>query len=539
MKCRISLLITAVILLSFPVVNSGQAPDLGNAAGFVLFTTAGAVTNTGISHITGNVGTSSGSNTGFGNVNGVMNANDYETGLCSADLLIAYHQLDTTTATFSIASSLGGDTLVPGVYAISGGATLNLDLTLDAEGDSNAVFIFQIAGPLSTSADSRIRLIKSAKACQVFWKVEGLVSMASGTIMKGTIIANNSAINMSTGVALDGRALSINGAISVDGVLAYTPVGCGSPILTGPDVPPALSFIECYAIFSSIGEVTNTGITYVNGDVGSNDGLTTGFNPLFVTGTIHPIADASTATCATHLHDINNYLDILLFDIKLLYSAQFGNSLVLTPHTYIMNGAVTFTDTLFLNAQGNADAVFVIQVFGALSTSTHSQVVLMNGTQAKNVFWKVEGAVDINDSSVFKGTLVCNNGAINLGTGVTIEGRVLTTDGAYNTAAITTTMTPVCANVGISPLIAGNTNEAVTVYPNPFSTHTTIMINDALQMNQAELRIYNIWGAEVMKKTVTDPLTTLDTSHLLQGIYFFRLILGGVEEQSGILVSQQ
>ena len=74
-------------------------------------------------------------------------------------------------------------------------------------------------------------------ACNVFWKVEGLVSLAAGTFMRGTIIANNAAINLSTGDTLEGRALTTNGAVSVDGVLTYTPIGCGSPVLTGPKAP--------------------------------------------------------------------------------------------------------------------------------------------------------------------------------------------------------------------------------------------------------------------------------------------------------------
>ena len=122
-----------------------------------------------------------------------------------------------TIPNFFPAPLLGnGQTLTAGVYSISGAATLNSDLTLDALGNANAVFIFQVQGPLSTNADSKVKLINGAQACKVFWKVEGLVSMASGTTMRGTIIANNAAISMSTGDTLEGRALSTTGAITVD-----------------------------------------------------------------------------------------------------------------------------------------------------------------------------------------------------------------------------------------------------------------------------------------------------------------------------------
>ncbi len=217
------------------------------------------------------------------------------------DLLSAYNQLNSTTAGFFPAPSLGsGQTLTAGVYSIGSNATLNLDLILNAQGNSNAVFIFKIQGALSTNASSKVKLINGAKACNVFWKVEGLVSMASRTTMRGTIIANNAAINISTGDTLEGRALSTAGAVTLNGVLAYLPTGCGSPVLTGPTAPN-LGAAACYAIFSSNGAVSNSGTTYATGDVGSNSGLTTGYNPAFVTGTIHPIPDGSTAQCAQDL----------------------------------------------------------------------------------------------------------------------------------------------------------------------------------------------------------------------------------------------
>ncbi len=435
---RIKLLsgVITLTVLFYPGINFAQAPTLGTAANFVLFSAIGAVSNTGISQLTGNIGTNSGASTGFGNVNGVMHDDDGASTQCAADLLIAYNQLDAAIPTFFPAPLLGnGDTLTAGVYKISGVTTLGGDLFLNAQGNANAVFIFQIEAAFSTNASSKIKLINGALACNVFWKVEGLVSMASATFMRGTIVANNAAIDMNVNDTLEGRALSTTGAVTINGILAYTPTGCGSPVLTGP-VAPILASSACYAIFSSNGPVTNTGITLVTGDVGTNVGLTTGFDPLLVTGTIHPMPDGSTAACAADLLNVYNYLNVLPNDIELLYPAQFGRNLVLTPHTYLMNAAASFTDSLYLNAAGNANAVFVIKINGALTTSVNSKVILINGARAGNVFWKIEGAVTINDNSVFNGTIICNNGAINLNTGDSLSGRALTTTGAVNTAAI-------------------------------------------------------------------------------------------------------
>lgn len=446
--------LTIVLMLLIPSINFGQSINLGTAANFAVFSANGAVSNTSISHITGNVGTNSGSSTGFGNVNGVMHDNDGATAQCVVDLMVAYNQLNIAIPTFFPSTLLGNsDTLEAGVYSIATAATLNSVLILDAQGDPNAKFIFQINGAFSTSANAKIKLINGALACNVFWKIEGLVSIAPGTFMKGTIIANNGAINLTTNDTIEGRILSTTGAITIDGSLVYTPIGCSSPYLTGPVAPDLLS-TSCFTIFSSDGPVLNTGISHIIGSVGTNVGLTTGFDPLTVTnGNIHPIPDTMTANAAADLLNVYNYLNALPYDIELLYPAQFGNSLVLTPHTYLMNSAVTFTDSLFLNAQGNQDAVFVIKIFGAMTTSTYSNVVLMNGAKAENVYWLVQGAVNINNYSIFRGTLVVNNGAIEISnTGIELNGRALSTNGAISTTAITTTMTTVCNAGGVIDL---------------------------------------------------------------------------------------
>ncbi|HXB13664.1 MAG TPA: ice-binding family protein [Bacteroidia bacterium] len=538
---RLKALSVAIMFLA-PILNFGQAPTLGTAANFVLFSSNGAVTNTGTSHLTGDVGSNTTLSTGFGNVDGVMNDKNAASAKCAADLLTAYNQLKADVPTFFPAPLLGnGDTLVAGVYSISGASTLNLKLYLNAKGDANAVFVFQMSGPFSTNALSKIMLINGALACNVYWKVEGLVSMATGTSMKGTVIANNAAIKMTTGDTLEGRALSTAGAVTINGIYAYTPIGCGSPTLTGPTAP-TLTASACYAIFSSNGSVTNTGITFVNGDIGTNVGLTTGYNAVDVKGTIHPSPDGSTAACAADLTTVYNYLNTLAYDIQLLYPAQFGRNLVLTPHTYLMNSAATFTDTLYLNAESNTNAVFVIQVNGALSTSTYCKVILINGAQAKNVYWLVKGAVNINNYSLFKGTIICNNGAINLSTGVTLDGRALTTAGKYTTAAMTDTGAVLpgdCLALGISSLNAVNSEETVTIYPNPFNSSTTIVLNGASPMDKAEFRMYNLLGQEVASTTITNQETILETSKLPSGIYFYQVVNNDKLIQSGKLISNK
>jgi hypothetical protein len=536
-KMKTSLLSTIMVfsLLLTQNLSFSQAPTLGTSANFVLFSSAGAVTNTGITHLTGNVGTNNGSSTGFGNVDGVMHDGDGTTAQCGADLLIAYNQLNSAIPNYFPAPLLGnGQVLTPGVYSIPSVATLNLDLTLNAQGNPNAVFIFQINGAFASNANSEIKLLNGAQACNVFWKIEGLVSMATGTIMKGTVIANNAAIVMNTGISLEGRALSTTGAISVDGITSYTPLGCGSPILNGP-VAPDLKSTECYAIFSSNGAVSNAGITTVTGDIGTNVGLTTGFDALLVNGAIHPIPDISTAQTAADLIDVYNYLNVLPLDIELLYPAQFGNNLVLTPHTYLLNAATVLTNTVYLNAQGNPNAVFVIKINGALSTSTFAKVLLINGAQAKNIYWKVDGAVLISDYSEFKGTIVANNGAVNLTTGVLVEGRVFTTTGALSTAAVSVIMPVGCSALGTHSF---QEEQKVTIYPNPFQSFINIDISDKFEINKTQIILYDIFGKEVKKSTVTGKTTNLEISNLTSGVYLYKIISNDKIIQSGKLLAK-
>ncbi len=526
-----------VTLSLMPNFIFSQAPTLGTAANFVLFSTDGAVTSTGISQLTGNIGTNNGPSTGFGNVNGVMHSNDLVTAQCAADLLIAYNQLDFAIPTFFPSPLLGnGAVFNEGVYSVSGAAILDGGLTFNAQGDENAVFIVQIEGAFSTNANSQILLLNGAQACNIFWKVEGLVSMASGTLMKGTIIANNAAITMSTNNVLEGRALSTTGAITVDGVLSFTPIGCGSPELTGP-IAPTLGETVCYALFSANGTVSNVGITFVTGDVGTNGGLATGFDADNVNGTIHANPDTSTALAASDLFTVNTYLTTLSHDIELLYPAQFGNELVLTPHTYLLNAATVLTNTLYLNAQDNEDAVFVIKIAGALSTSTFSNVVLINGAQSKNVYWKVDGATSISDYSNFKGTLVGHNGAVDLATGVVLDGRAFTTTGGLSTAAITAEITAGCTTLVIDENIENN-NSRFGFYPNPFDNSLNITINKNLSINNASLIIFDVSGREVLRSVFTNSVTTFNTSAFASGMYFYKVIVNNEILQTGKLIAK-
>lgn len=513
------LLLTITLMLLFSHFGYSSNPSLGTAGDFVIFSTNGGITNVAHTLLTGNVGTNNGSIGGFGNVNGGMHNADGVTAAAAIDLLTAYNLLNSSIPDFFPASLLGnGQTLAPGIYSIAESASMNNILYLDGQGNANAEFIIKINGAFSTAALSQVVLLNGAQACNVFWKIEGLINLASGTKMKGNLIANNGAIVMNAGVQLEGRALSTTGAISANGINAFTPAGCGS---NTPNVQlaPNLGTTSCYALFTANGELTNSGVSFITGDVGTNVGLTTGFQELNVAGIIHPIPNASTAAVAADLIGLQTYLNNLTHEIELLYPAQFGNDLELTPHTYLLNAATVFTGTLYLNALGNADAVFVIKITGALSTSTYAKVLLTNGAQAKNVFWKVSGAVEINDYSEFKGVIVADNGAINLKTGTVLMGRALSTSGAVNTQAVTVTMQTLCVN--LTTYIQNASNDT---FAHISTNNQMVDINLSFREISPNIRmnIYNASGILMISTPISEQRTVISIN-FPNGIYFYKL----------------
>jgi len=126
-------------------------------------------------------------------------------------------------------------------------------------------------------------------------------------------------------------------------------------------------------------------------------------------------------------------------------------------------------------------------------------------------------------------------GAFN--TGVTLNGRALTTFGSLTTNAVTTTMVSTCTPTVIDP--ATGLNKTITIYPNPFSHSINIMVNDLSQIKNCEVRIYNILGEQVNHTIITKTSTTIGTGNLPSGIYFYKVNGNNKTIQSGKLVSSK
>jgi len=308
--------------------------------------------------------------------------------------------------------------------------------------------------------------------------------------------------------------------------------------MTHATIPP-MGLTTNYALYSTNGSVSNSGITFITGDLGTNVGQTTGFDALHVKGIIHSIPDGATNMCSGDLLTLYNSLNLMVPNVELLNSDQFGHNMILTPQVYHFNAATMLTDTLYLNGIGDPNAVFVIQIHGALTTAANSRVILMNGATPKNIFWKIEGAITLNENSVFRGMVVVNNGAIVMKPGCLLDGAAFTTDGSISVTSSTVVNPYSGVSTAIDNLDTQNPVFELTVAPNPFGTFTTINLkNDSKYMN-CDFRIYNASGVEVMNSKVSKQVITLDTSRLKTGVYFYKLTDKNKIIQSGKLISQQ
>ena len=426
-KIKISTLIGMVMLLCSSHKNFAQVPNLGTAANFILFTIDGAVTNTAASHFTGDIGTNNGVISGFGTAvfTGNMHIANAVTAQCSIDLLNAYNQLNNTPYTNTNHTPVfgNGENLFGGVYRIEGAASVAGVLTLDAQGDSNKVFIFNIGGALTTGASTSVILANGALASRVFWIAEGAISMATLTAMKGTLISHNAAVSMGDGCTLQGRLFSTAGAVS-----AYNDSVSILPFpITRFNVSPNLGTAANFALFTITGAITNTGTSNVTGDMGTNAGAITGFETSTVTGTVSN-ANAITEQASTDL--LNAYEQINLTANTSSHASVLENGETLYAGVHHIAAAGSIVGTLVLDGQGDTAAVFIIKVGGAFSIASASVIILTNKTSACNVFWVAEGAISIGASSFMKGTFIAHNAAISLAAGASLDGRMLSTTGA-------------------------------------------------------------------------------------------------------------
>ena len=238
----VALLAAAFSVVSPAPAGAATAIDLGTAGSFGVLAGSG-ITNSGDTRITGDVGSfgSSTAMTGFESVTliGVNHGGDAVTQQAKDDLTTAYDQAFASAPATDVATELGGRTLTPGVYRSD---TLGITgtVSLDMQGDPNAVFVFQAGSTLITAAASSVVVLGGATACNVFWQVGSSATFGANSTFVGNVLAAQS-ISVGDGTTVHGRLLARVGAVTLlhDTINATTCAATTAPGDTAAATPTA------------------------------------------------------------------------------------------------------------------------------------------------------------------------------------------------------------------------------------------------------------------------------------------------------------
>ncbi len=221
-------------LAAIPAAAQASAVSLATAGPFVVLG-GSAVTNTGPSFLNGELGVTPGTSlTGFGLpavVNGATHDNDAVAAQAQGDLTTAYNVAagqPIPPGNDLTGTDLGGLSLTAGAYGFSTSAQLTGQLTLDAQGDPNAQFVFVIGSTLTTASASSVILTNGASPCNVYWKVGSSATLGSTTVFVGNLMALSD-ISLNNGVTVTGRVLARNGQVTlINDVLSNAGCATGS-----------------------------------------------------------------------------------------------------------------------------------------------------------------------------------------------------------------------------------------------------------------------------------------------------------------------
>jgi cytochrome b561 len=525
----------------------GRAP-LRSAASFSVLAGTDVVNTGGLTHLSGDLGVSpAGVITGFppGIVAGDVHTNDAASSQALADVVLAYDDLDARTSDGVIVGDLGGQTFHAGVHHTSVALGLTGTVTLDAEGDPTAVFVFRTDAAFNTAAGAQVNLVNGAQAAHVFWQVQGAVGTGASTVLSGTILSAG-AITLGEGTTLIGRALSMGTVTMANTTVRFTsalppsititggssavtkdptptiagtttaPAGRSVTVTIGGQVlsatvqadgtwsvsaaelaagtypvlasvrdaagnagnatqtlvveanpdPVQLGTAGSYSVLAATG-VVNTGPTTVSGDLGVSPGTVSsisGFPPGIVAGDVH-INDAAAIQAQADLLVAYDEIDDRIPHTTI--AGDLGGQ-IFHAGVHHTSAALGLTGTVTLDAEGDPTAVFVFQTDAAFNTAAGAQVNLVNGAQAANVFWQVQGAVGTGASTVMSGTIL-SAGAITLGQGTTLIGRALSKGtvtmattivlvSAAPPPTLTVTGGPSRSTLDVTPTISGTTS---------------------------------------------------------------------------------
>jgi len=235
-----ALVLLPVAHVSVPAHAQGTQPPLGTAGNFAVLG-ASAVTNTGPTVVTGDLGVSPGTAvTGFppGSVIGTKHVADAVALQAQNDVAVAYGDAAGQPCNVNLTGQdLGGKTLTSGVYCFSSSAQLTGQLTLDSQGNPASVFIFQIGSTLTTASNASVSQINATQACNIFWQVGSSATLGTTTDFSGNILAHTS-ITALTGATFNGSLYARTGAVTLDtNTITRSPCAVSTPPSTSTGTP--------------------------------------------------------------------------------------------------------------------------------------------------------------------------------------------------------------------------------------------------------------------------------------------------------------
>ncbi|MDP3436729.1 MAG: Ig-like domain-containing protein, partial [Bacteroidales bacterium] len=250
----------------------------------------------------------------------------------------------------------------------------------------------------------------------------GLVAVAGAVTYSGLMATFNPTANLSSGTTY--RATITTGAKDIAGntLISNYEWDFTTALPAGP-LGIDLRTAGDYAVLAGSG-VTNTGLTIINGDLGTSPtGTVNGFPPGIVNGVIN----AANALAAQAKLDLTTaFNDGQSRSTSAISLPGDLSGLTLTPGLYVNSTSVLLSSgSVWLDAQGDANATFIFKMGSTLTSLAGTSVVLSGNAQAKNIYWIVGTSATLGTNSIFYGNILADQ-SITLTTGAVLNGRALT-----------------------------------------------------------------------------------------------------------------